>query len=389
MITKLLQNLFGIKRKYQKHDEAVIIACFFNPQNSEYRLKAFHRFYDTIKHLNHRIIECVIGDTLPQLPENENITTVYTANLLWHKEALLNKVIAELPAQYKYIFWLDADVIFTNPDWLVQGVKKMQSGYNIIQPFEYCVHLEKDEYEPYFDTKQYYHTIGTSSRPKELWRSFAANCEIDADIAASTNYDVHGHVGFAWGATREVLTQVPLYDKALIGGADHIIAHACAGHIPHKCITKSFTDDIENVHDWSHRFYNVTKGNVGYVPGELWHIWHGDIKKRDYLNRITNFTSQAKGITQKDENGLYVTDDTQALAYMHNYFDTREVTTLNEESHQTEFGGGEFGGGGAGGKFELPSDTENTQQTDSGNHVDNTSSTVITDTVVVESTNFS
>jgi hypothetical protein len=40
---------------------------------------------------------------------------------------------------------------------------------------------------------------------------------------------------------------MPLYDRALIGGADHIIAHAAAGQIPHSCITKSFTDNLDEV----------------------------------------------------------------------------------------------------------------------------------------------
>ena len=97
------------------------------------------------------------------------------------------------------------------------------------------------------------------------------------------NYNNHGHVGFAWGARREVLEAVPLFDRALIGGADHIIAHAAAGQIPHPCIAKSFTDNLEEVMAWSHQFYRVTQGKIGYVKGDLYHLWHGDINKRQYL----------------------------------------------------------------------------------------------------------
>lgn len=107
-------------------------------------MKAFNIFYDKIKHLNHRIIECVIGDAQPELPENANIQRVYTKNLLWHKESLLNKIIAGLPPKFEYVFWADADVIFENDEWLTKGVEELQN-YNIIQPFEYCVHLERDQ----------------------------------------------------------------------------------------------------------------------------------------------------------------------------------------------------------------------------------------------------
>jgi len=177
----LFKNTFLYTNKYKTHSEAIVISCFFNPQNSPYRIKAFNHFYDSIKHLNHQIIECVIGDSKPQLPENENIKRVYTESLLWHKEALLNKIISELPKKYKYIFWVDADVIFNNQDWLIEAVDDFKNyDTDILQPFEYCVHLEQDELSPSFDTEEYkgYDVIDDPKlRHPKMWRSFCANYE--------------------------------------------------------------------------------------------------------------------------------------------------------------------------------------------------------------------
>ena len=66
------KNFFAID-KYKNHPEAIVISCFYNPQNSPYRTEAFNLFYDKIKHVNHQIVECVIGNSNPQLPENKNI----------------------------------------------------------------------------------------------------------------------------------------------------------------------------------------------------------------------------------------------------------------------------------------------------------------------------
>lgn len=334
MFNKLKNLLYP--NRYKGYSEAIIISCFFNPQNSPYRIKAFNIWYNSIKHLNHKIIECVIGDSKPQLPQNCNIERIYTESLLWHKETLLNKIISELPKNYKYVFWIDADVIFTNNNWLIEGVKVLQSGCTIIQPFEYCVHLDKDQFKPNFNLQfakaMYDPNKSILKESKKMWKSFSANWVTNKINACSENYDVHGHVGFAWGATRELLDEVPLYDKALIGGADHIIAHAAAGQIPHCCITKSFKDDINNVLSWSKLFYAFAKGKIGYVQGDLFHIWHGDINKRDYFNRVVNFTSKAKEITMKDKNGLYVTKDKSNIKYMNNYFKQREVEYKN--THQ-------------------------------------------------------
>lgn len=320
------KNTFLYSNKYKTHSEAIIVSCFFNPQKSPYRTKAFKVFYESIKHLNHHIIECVIGDDKPELHDivpSENRKTIYTKNLLWHKEALLNRAIAYLPEKYKYIFWIDADVIFTNQNWMPEAVEQLKQN-SIVQLFEYCVHLEKDELEPDEKAAFWLHLPDEKRHPR-IWRSFAANWVTDKSKAKSENYDTHGHVGFAWGATRTLLDSISLYDKALIGGADHIIAHAAVGQIGHSCIKKSFTEDIDEVNRWSRDFYHYSKGKLGYVKGDLYHIWHGDIEKRQYLKRIVDFTPKAKDIKTKDENGLYVTDDNDTLNYMKTYFLTREI----------------------------------------------------------------
>lgn len=303
-----LKNTFFNRGKYKTDSSAVIISCFFNPQHSPYRIIAFQKFYHTIKHLNHRIIECLIDDDKPQLPETPYIKRVKTNSLLWHKESLLNNIVADLPSQFQYVFWVDADVLFMNDNWLVDGVAQLQDS-NIIQPFEHCFHLERNKLQPVHlnveDTKW---KLKNNMLPKSdqisAWRSFCSN--VPSGLAANTNYDLHGHVGFAWGARRELIERVPLYDRALIGGADHIIAHAAAGHIPHGCITKSFTEMIDEVNEWSRKFYALAQGKIGYVPGDLYHLWHGDIKDRQYLKRIREFTDVSKTITMRDENGLHI-----------------------------------------------------------------------------------
>jgi hypothetical protein len=64
------KKLFRNPDRYNSHPEAFIIACFFNSHNSPYRIKAFNKFYELVKDTNHIILECVIGKSKPQLPEN-------------------------------------------------------------------------------------------------------------------------------------------------------------------------------------------------------------------------------------------------------------------------------------------------------------------------------
>jgi hypothetical protein len=309
---------------YEGHDEAVIVSCFYNPQNNPYRLIAFQKFFRSIKHLNFRIVECLIGkNAKPQLPNHANIKRVYADDLIWHKETLLNMAVTDLPPEYKYVFIVDTDVLFTNPKWIVESVKVLQQ-VGVLQPFEYCVHLDKNQLKPSFDTQQY-EAIASDrhKRHPSMWRSFSSNIALDNPYGRDTCYDVHGHVGFAWGFRREVLEECPLFEKALIGGADHILAHAAVCDLPHPCITKSFTENLGEVLEWSFQFYKASGGSVGYVDGYLYHIWHGDVALRDYFNRIKQFTGPSKSFV-KGENGLYKLPP-QNKAYINKYYKNREV----------------------------------------------------------------
>lgn len=340
-----LKNRFLYKNKYKAHPEAVIIACYYNTHNNSYRLEAFKQFYESIKHLNHIIVECKtgLGDGENFVPQKQEIPeikkgchlVVNTNTLLWHKESLINHAIGKLPKKYKYVFWLDADVLFSNNDWLVNGVEELQTK-NIIQPFEYCVHLDKNQKPE--DVRNVVLTVSVNNlkilnkgkldpedMPVKMWKSYASNEWLG--MTSQENYDLHGHVGFAWGAKREVLDKVPLYDKALIGGADHIIAHAASGHFNHCCIKKAFSNHLEEIEEWSRKFYNVVQGRIGYCEGKLYHIWHGDLEKREYLKRIQEFDpilSTEK--LEKDKNGLYISNNHETEAYYNAYMKKREDT---------------------------------------------------------------
>jgi hypothetical protein len=391
-------NLFG--SKYKSHPEAMIVSCFFNSMDSSHRLEAFKTYYASISHLNHRIIECTIDGAKAQLTDivrPDSLIQVSAKSLLWHKEALLNKAVSQLPERYKYIFWVDADVLFSNRSWLTDSVKKFEEGARILQPFEFAFHLGQGEKAPtddrltlrpilsYLRSVRNHAKITTIAKTARLWQSFAS---VYADVVArgADNYDAHGHVGLAWGAVREVFEKIGLYDKALIGGADHIMAHAAVGQINSNCITRTFVDEgvRQEIATWSRRFCTYTQGKISYVEGDVFHLWHGDLEKREYFNRIRAFTpkmtaaAQRGQLTQNTSTGLYETDDDGLVSTMTDYMIYREIdavaadtpvmnpfavddtstVAVADDSFQG-FGGGGSGGAGATIDFSDPNDVQN------------------------------
>ena len=323
-----LKNWTVNRQRYHEHPDAVIVACFYNPQRSPYRLIAFHKWYRSIKHLPHRIIECTVGeDTQSQLPSSPWITTVHAPSLLWHKETLLNQVIAALPSQYRYVFWMDTDVLLTNRRWIPEAVKKLQKDV-IVQPFGYAIHLNRHEVTPNFDPAPYHTwTVPPTPRHPHMWRSFGMTYHFSPRIAQSSDYDTHGHVGFLWGARRELLDAVPLFDKALTGGADHIIAHAAAGDLYHPCLEKAFAPMMEDIGRWGIAFDQEVKGRLTYVPGDLYHLWHGDLAKRQYLPRIQAISPHFYRF-RRNHDGFWI--DPDELVDLAAYYAEREVWYVDD-----------------------------------------------------------
>mgnify|MGYP000314196025 CR=1 FL=1 len=366
-----LKRKFNIGYKYHPH--AIILACYFNPQHNPYRKKAFDVWYKSIKHLNHRIIECSINGSEFELPYTSNFVRVQTSDMLWHKETLLNKLINQVleEEKYKYIFWLDTDVLFTNNDWLVESCDIL-TYKPVVQPFTYCIHMNEGEYEPNISAalqgkRTYLVNPIIAAKQLKCWRSFGANVYYNPDYPPSwksENYDMHGHVGFAWGATAKCLESIGLlFDKALIGGADHIMAHAFANQVPCSCITKSFGEHLPEIEAWSKQAAKVVMGGIGATSGDLYHIWHGDVEKRQYYKRVKEFTPLSQGKIERNDDGFYQSNDSSVTNYFVSYINDREgfdtglsiydnIPIEIISNPDSSFDGGQFGGSGAGSDWE-------------------------------------
>lgn len=365
MIDTIKNLYFKNKGKYTTNSDAVIIACYYNPQRNDYRKKAFDLWYESVKHLNVRIIEATLKDVPYELDSKIVSKQVVLDEWLWYKEYLLNLLIKDLPKKYKYVFWLDTDIIFKNKNWLVESCEQLKK-YKVVQPFTYCTHLDKHDYTgestilSLLEQKNY---LNDDIPNRKKWRSYCSN--FYTSLNDDKKYDVRGHVGFAWGCRREVLDYQLLFENAKIGGADGIIAYACKSPIVCSSISDMF-GCRQDIIDFTSAWYQIVQGSVSCVQGDLLHLWHGDTKKREYYKRIKEFSK----ITEEEQ-----------LTYFSNYMNKREVVedvvkedypsvfipdilnisglyntiTIDSDNtitgHVLDFGGGDFDGGGAEGDW--------------------------------------
>lgn len=253
--------------------DLAIVTCYFNSENYETKLNNYLAFKSNLTRIGLPCftVECTFGEGLFVL--EGDVLRVQARDVMWQKERLLNLAIQALPGRFTKVAWLDCDLLFQDDDW-AQNTSRLLDKCTVVQPFKWVVRLPRG------------HTSYLGAGEK--WKSFGAVYKKDKKALLGGRFDAHGHTGFAWAARREVLAEHGLYDACIAGSGDHMIAHAVCGDHRSICIDRIIGRNSayrRSFEDWAMRIASATQGRLGYVPGTLLHLWHGDIINRRYVDR--------------------------------------------------------------------------------------------------------
>lgn len=224
----------------QPAKDCVIITPHFNPAGSR-------RIEETLNEWLATVADCdVIIERADGGPQN----------VMWQKERLINRAIERLPASVKYVAWCDHDICFERADWLVESCRMIDNGIDAMQPFE---------------TAKYRGKKG----------------DIDRTAKSATSVAVKGGKpqtgpGACWVASREWLDRIGgIYDRNIVGGGDAVFFEAVSG------LMTSYRDrqskaSRSHLESW---IAGVGPTRIGYLPGSVHHLWHGDFRNRQYVSR--------------------------------------------------------------------------------------------------------
>lgn len=269
-----METIFSAE-KYNAVSDLWIVTTYFNSGAYDAKYNNFHIFAEKLRrsNINLLIVECAYDDNPFVIPPDHNVLQIRAGSVMWQKERLLNYAISHLPEECKKVAWLDCDVLFENADWAVQA-SELLNHYPILQLYSDAIRLPR--------SNLYY--AGEGLR----YKSMSAICNTYPDELLMGNFDKHGHTGFAWAARRDFLSEFGLYDACISGSGDHIMAHAFYGDWDSICIGRLFNGNKKHhshFADWSRKMYHEVRAKVGFVPGTVLHLWHGDKKNRRYLAR--------------------------------------------------------------------------------------------------------
>jgi len=270
------------------------VTCHFNPCRYQRRL-ANHRLFRERLGLPLLSIELSHDGDFELRDDDADIVLRRSApDVLWQKERLLNQGIAALPSGCDKVAWLDADVLFARSDWIAETRQRL-ADTALLQLFRRFTDLPRDVL-PEHDAARRLEVTGDSfaSLAAEGGREamlFDAVWGVEV-LSPPEDGDRRGRVlrkrnsGFAWAGQRALMQQHGLYDACILGCGDRAITCAAYGRA-----ADSGQNWIRNEHQrrhflaWAGPFARDVAGRVGWVDGDVYHLWHGDLADRHYRER--------------------------------------------------------------------------------------------------------
>lgn len=285
----------------QHHVEPVssplyVVTVISNPQRfySRYRLyQAFEKMCADAGAVLYTV-ELALRDRHHEVTQHDNPRHIQlrSPSELWHKENLINIGIGRLPENWEYVAWIDADVQFARPDWVVETIHQLQH-FKIVQMFSHAQDIgPQHDLGPDQKLSRPFQSFLCSfleGEPLEGWSAVARKPgpgkPDHSGYAGGAKWWLW-HTGYAWAARRSALADLGgLGDIAALGSADHHMAAALVGRVDDTIAQGMAPNYFDYWHRWQERAQRFINGNFGYVPGLLIHNWHGAKVNRKYVDR--------------------------------------------------------------------------------------------------------
>lgn len=254
-------------------DELVVVSGYYNPCRYHSRRKNHDLFCESLdaQGVTHLTLECAFPGQDFELPEALHVLRVPAGTQCFQSERLYNLLASWLPDTCRYVAWVDCDVLFANPNWAAEAVQALQA-YPVVQLFERCHRLPEN---------------GELSQASVV-DSLGAVMQRAGWATPQGNLDKHGHTGYAWAMRRELFDEVGLYEGAIAGVADHMMAHAF--YADYGTCVEAFigTSPRQMAHfrAWGAQMHARVQGRLGVVAGDITHLWHGSAENRRYLEQL-------------------------------------------------------------------------------------------------------
>lgn len=273
-----------------------VVRVISNPvrYQSRYRLaREQEAFLKRCPHIKLYTVEAAFGKRHHEVVEriNENHLLLRIKSEIWIKENMLNLGVRHLlPRDWKYLAWIDGDVIWNDENWGLEALQQLQH-YEVIQPWTDGLDLGNyGNVLSHFKSfgSQHYHQFDNDLMHSMSGRTpgRAIHGLAPASAMPEMDYRRFGHTGYAWACTRMFWENVGgLMDFCILGSADHNMALAMVGKVDFSINGKMSDGFFQKCHEWQEKAVRITHNQVGSTHDRLEHFFHGAKRRRFYTER--------------------------------------------------------------------------------------------------------
>jgi hypothetical protein len=259
------------------------ITTYFNPAGYARRLENFRRFRQALTMPLIAVEFAIDRGFALQKHDAEVLVQVSDGDVMWQKERMLNVALGHLPRECRYVVCLDCDLIFGGDDWS-QSARTILERVSMVQPFRMVHHLYPTA-KSITPDQAFVHAPGLAARVADGFS--AEEC-----LSWAMN---HPHEPVAPGGAlafrREILEAHGWYDACIVGGGDMSIMAAAYGCFEHP-MRAMLMNAKQRAHylAWARPFYESVRGSLGFVEVDVYHLWHGKLADRRYMQRYHGFS---------------------------------------------------------------------------------------------------
>jgi hypothetical protein len=256
------------------------IAAYFNPCGYRSRLENYKRFREQLQTPLVTVELAFDGRFELDSGAAEILIRKHGTDVMWQKERLLNIALDALPSECGAVAWLDCDVLFSRQDWPEASLWALEKAA-LIQPFSTARDTLDRSSGALSESAPSCALSYCRGHPEELAFEYDENRVPRRRLSAP---------GFAWAARRELIASTRFYDVCILGAGDRAMLHAANGRIAQEIEARMPSKaHAQHYRSWAVAFHDAVGGRIGYVPGDVVHLWHGDFRNRQYRIRFADF----------------------------------------------------------------------------------------------------
>ncbi len=277
-----------------------IVTMISNPVNFKSRLRLYNEFKARMAEQGITVWTCEVaqGELPFQITRagDPHVLQLRTIEELWMKEVALEQIIQQLPFDWAYVAWVDADIAWLDTTgenaWYNQAMRALQT-YEVVQLWQNCIDL------------------GPEGEVLQTHQGFVY-AYINGKMQKKKGYGAYAHPGYAWAMNRSVYDRIGLYTMGILGSGDNAMAYAFINRVLESAPSDISDGYKKSLLEYQDRCERWVRRDIGYIPCTIMHYYHGKKKNRFYDTRwkiLSETQYDPYSDIHKDYQGLWRLDD--------------------------------------------------------------------------------